>query len=77
MGEVSADPTIGCCWDADRLELARFGRHPIARFLSTAAALDPGIQAAAWQRGMTGAVRGDLAQAWSLDAAGSTRHTAR
>ena len=52
MGEVSADPTIGCCWDADRLELARLGRRPIARLLSTAAALDPGIQAAAWQRGI-------------------------
>jgi uncharacterized protein len=68
-GEVSADPTIGCCWDADRLELARLGRRPIARLLSTAAALDPGIQAAARQRGTTGAVRDDLAEAWSLDAA--------
>jgi uncharacterized protein len=77
MGEVSADPTIGCCWDADRLELARLGRRPVARFLSTAAALDPGIQAAAWQRGTTGAVRADLAQAWSLDAAVPARRNAR
>ena len=77
MGEVSADPTIGCCWNADRLELARLGRRPIARLLSTAAALDPGIQAAAWHRGTTGAVRADLAQAWSLDAAVPARRIAR
>ena len=43
-GEVSADPTIGCCWDADRLELARLGRRPIARLLSTVIARDPAIQ---------------------------------
>jgi uncharacterized protein len=77
MGEVSADPTIGCCWDADRLELARLGRRPDARLLSTAAALDPGIQAAAWQRGTTDAVRADLAKAWSLDAAVPARRIAR
>lgn len=50
-GKVSADPTIGCCWDADRLELSRLGRPPIARLLSTDAAHDPTLQAEAWQRG--------------------------
>jgi uncharacterized protein len=75
-GAVSADPTIGCSWDADRLELARLGRRPIAHLLSTAAALDPGLQAAAWQRGTTGAVRADLAQAWSFDAALPTQRIA-
>jgi len=37
-GFTSSNPTIGCCWDADRLELPRAGIKPKARFLSTAAA---------------------------------------
>lgn len=50
-GRVSGDPTIGCCWDADRLELSRLGRRPVAKLLSTAAAKDEGLQAEAWERG--------------------------
>ena len=34
-GQVSDDPTIGCCWDADRLELTRVGTTPDPRFFST------------------------------------------
>jgi hypothetical protein len=30
------DPTIGTCWDADRLDLGRVGMIPNARFMSTA-----------------------------------------
>jgi uncharacterized protein len=37
-GSVHADPTIGTCWDADRLDLWRVGITPRARFLCTAAA---------------------------------------
>ena len=37
-GQVSDDPTIGVCWDADRLELARIGRTVNPRLLSTWAA---------------------------------------
>jgi uncharacterized protein len=37
-GFVSGDPTIGACWDADRLDLPRVGIEPEARLLSTAAA---------------------------------------
>lgn len=37
-GHVSDDPTIGCCWDADRLDLPRVGIRPEAWLLSTAAA---------------------------------------
>lgn len=37
LGEVSRDPTIGACWDADRLELTRVGMQPDARYMSTAA----------------------------------------
>lgn len=37
-GGVSRDPTIGVCWDADRLDLGRIGVMPNPRFLSTTAA---------------------------------------
>ncbi|WP_309570416.1 hypothetical protein [Deinococcus sp.] len=36
-GHVSADPTIGACWEADRLELVRVGMRPRAALMSTAA----------------------------------------
>jgi uncharacterized protein len=34
-GQVSCDPTIGVCWDADRLDLPRVGIAPSAELLST------------------------------------------
>jgi len=34
-GLVSQDPTIGTCWDADRLDLLRVGIAPAARLMST------------------------------------------
>lgn len=34
-GDTSPDPTIGACWDADRLHLWRLGREPRAALLST------------------------------------------
>lgn len=37
-GLTSADPTIGTCWDADRLDLPRVGIEPKASYLSTQAA---------------------------------------
>jgi len=37
-GKISSDPTIGCCWDADRLELPRAGIKMIPRFFSTGTA---------------------------------------
>jgi uncharacterized protein len=37
-GLVSQDPTIGCCWDADRLDLPRCGIRPDPEMLSTPAA---------------------------------------
>jgi uncharacterized protein len=55
-GDTTAEPTIGCCWDADRLELARLHIRPNARFLSTEAALDPALQQAAWTHGTTRAL---------------------
>jgi len=34
-GGTSTDPTIGLCWDADRLNLWRVGAKPSATFMST------------------------------------------
>lgn len=34
-GQVSTDPTIGVCWDADRLDLTRVGIIPDPQLLST------------------------------------------
>jgi uncharacterized protein len=36
QGQLSDDPTIGACWDADRLDLTRIGMTPKAEFMSTA-----------------------------------------
>lgn len=40
-GHVSADPTIGTCWDADRLHLPRVSIVPSPALLSTSAARGP------------------------------------
>jgi len=37
-GGVGSDPTVGVCWDADRLNLWRVGRRPDPRILSMEAA---------------------------------------
>jgi len=34
-GQVSDDPTIGACWDADRLDLWRAGLTPKEKYMST------------------------------------------
>jgi len=46
-GLVSADPTIGTCWDADRLHLPRVGIDPVPALLSTEAAWGEAPAAAA------------------------------
>jgi len=38
LGETSVDPTVGTCWDADRLHLPRVGKIVDPGFLSTAQA---------------------------------------
>ncbi len=35
-GRLSDDPTIGACWDADRLDIWRAGYTPHEKYLSTA-----------------------------------------
>lgn len=39
LGETSEDPTVGACWDADRLDLWRVGVRPDPKLLSTEAAV--------------------------------------
>jgi len=34
-GKISNDKTIGCCWDADRLDLVRLSEIPNKKLLST------------------------------------------
>lgn len=38
FGRLHPDPTIGTCWDSDRLDLWRVGVYPRAELLCTAAA---------------------------------------
>ncbi|MBL6459487.1 hypothetical protein JMJ55_29700 [Belnapia sp. T6] len=66
LGEVSDHPTIGCCWDADRLELSRLQRRPKVELLSTKAALDPALQGDAWARGVSQVVDPALTREWGL-----------
>lgn len=40
-GTNTTDPTIGTCWDADRLDLLRVGIRPDPRYLVTEAAREP------------------------------------
>lgn len=40
-GQVSTNPIIAACWDADRLDLWRIGRRPNLDLLSTAFAKQP------------------------------------
>jgi hypothetical protein len=51
-GTRTDDPTIGVCWDADRLNLWRLGRKPLPRLLSTDAGRDP--DTIAWARKLQG-----------------------
>lgn len=40
-GAVTDDPTVGACYDADRLNLRRVGIEPDARYLSRPVSADP------------------------------------
>lgn len=44
-GQVSDDPTIGACWDADRLTLWRAGIQPQLKYMST---VRPGLRRDRW-----------------------------
>ncbi len=47
---LSSDPTVGTCWDADRLDLDRVGIVPHPSYISTEAARRPGLIKAALAR---------------------------
>lgn len=66
-GRVSTEPTVGCCWDADRLDLSRLQRRPRAPLLSTAAALDAAVQDRAWTDGLACRFDAVGAKQWGID----------
>jgi uncharacterized protein len=39
-GQTTSEPTIGTCWDADRLDIGRVGMTPSAQYMSTKAGKD-------------------------------------
>lgn len=43
LGGISSEPTVGTCWDADRLDLGRVGIRPRAQYLCTEVAKDPAV----------------------------------
>jgi uncharacterized protein len=53
-GSTSSDPTVGSCWDADRLNLWRLGWTPAESLLSTTEAKRP--ERVIWAREMLRAV---------------------
>jgi uncharacterized protein len=69
-GAVQADPTVGTCWDADRLDLPRVGKRTDPRRLCTAAARDPQLLAWASRRASARLVPRALLEEWGLDSSG-------
>jgi uncharacterized protein len=53
-GGLEADVTIQTCWDADRLDLGRVGKHPDPRFLCTETARQPETIEVAYLRSIAG-----------------------
>jgi uncharacterized protein len=46
--------TVQTCWDADRLDLGRVGKHPHPRYLCTPAARDREVIEWAYRRSVRG-----------------------
>ena len=65
-GHTSDDPTIGTCWDADRLDLGRVGIRPQAKLLCTAVARTPAILKWASARGFSRQTIPWVRTAWDL-----------
>ena len=49
-GMITREPTIGTCWDADRLDLWRIDCRPEKSYLSTGAAMDDEV--ITWAQGL-------------------------
>jgi len=65
-GRREADATIQTCWDADRLDLLRVGKHPAAKLLCTAAARKPAVIAWANERARNGDVPELIWNEWGM-----------
>ena len=63
-GRTHDDSTIGACWDADRLDLARVGIRPHVRYLSTEAARESSMIEAATRRATEGVVPTLVSEVW-------------
>jgi len=63
-GSLHDDPTIGTCWDADRLDLARVGIRPQPTLLCTSAARDRDAIQAATKRAVSGVVPPFVYEHW-------------
>jgi uncharacterized protein len=64
-GLIEGDVTVQTCWDADRLDLARVGITPAARYLCTAYAKTQEMMRWANERASAEFIP-DLAQQWEL-----------
>lgn len=61
------DPTVQCCFDADRLDLGRVGVWPDPRYLNTDAAKDPKTIQWALQRSWDEVVPDFVSNHWGVD----------
>ncbi|MFP4354466.1 MAG: HD domain-containing protein [Phycisphaerae bacterium] len=66
-GRTSDEPTIGACWDADRLDLPRAGIHADPHLLSTPAARH--VELIEWARGRScaGTIPDMISKEWGID----------
>jgi uncharacterized protein len=67
-GGLTSDPTVGACWDADRLDLLRAGIHTDPRRLCTAAAREPRLLRWAARRAAEKAVPDMVEGEWGIAA---------
>ena len=63
-GVLHDDPTVGTCWDADRLDLGRVGITPRPELLCTAAARAPSEIEGATQRAVAETVPSFVYEEW-------------
>jgi len=53
VGRLDPDTTIQTCWDADRLDLGRVGKHPKKTYLGSRLARDENFMKMAYERSVT------------------------
>ncbi len=72
-GRVTTQPTIGACWDADRLDLPRAGILPAGHLLSTPGARDPRLIEWAGRRSSQATLPALVRDQWGLDLPGTAQ----